>query len=248
VDALALGALVRLVRVRKRLRQRDVARRAGLSDGVISRIEHGQLGPISHSALLRVAAVLEIRLDYRARWHAGDLDRLTSADHSLLVEHVADRLGRAGWEHRPEVSFAIWGERGAVDVLAWLPAQRALLVVEVKTEVTDVGETLRVLGVKERHAARIAASVGWLDPAAVSIALLIGDTRTNHRRVAAHSATIRAALPDTGRQLRALVGGHLDRSVRALAYVPYQRSSATRPRTAGVIRVATPRTEHRRAS
>lgn len=165
MDALALGALFRLVRVRRRLRQRDVGRRAGVSDVIVSRIEHGELGPIRHATLARVADALEIRLDYRTRWHAADVDRLASADHGLLIEAVAERLHAAGWEARPEVSFAIWGDRGSIDVLAWRASDRSLLVVEAKTEVVDVGETLRRLDVKARRAVEVAASIGWPDAA-----------------------------------------------------------------------------------
>ena len=237
MDALALGALFRLVRIRRRLRQRDVGRRAGVSDSIVSRIEHGQLGSMTHGTLERVAAALEIRLDYRARWHAGDLDRLAGRDHSLLVEQLAERLHAAGWLTRPEVSFAIWGDRGSVDLLAWLPNAHSLLVIEVKTEITDVGETLRILDGKVRHAEAVAASVGWTSPAMVSVALVLADGRTNRRRIAAHARTFRAALPDTGRELRALIGGHRDHPVRAIAFLSYRRSSSTRPHSTGVRRV-----------
>ncbi|HEX8025184.1 MAG TPA: helix-turn-helix domain-containing protein [Candidatus Limnocylindrales bacterium] len=237
MDALALGALFRLVRIRRRLRQRDVARRAGLSDVTVSRIEHGQIGSITHATLDRVAAVLEIRLDYRARWHAGDLDRLQSRDHGLLVEAVAERVLAAGWEVRPEVSFSIWGDRGAIDLLAWRPSDRSLLVVEVKTEVADVGETLRALDAKARRAAEVAASIGWPAAAAVSMVLIVLDGRTNHRRVAAHAETFRSALPDTGRQLQALLAGRRSTAVRALAYMPFRPAGSTRPRSSGVLRV-----------
>lgn len=248
MDALALGALFRLVRVRRRLRQRDVGQRAGVSDAIVSRIEHGQLGPITHATLERVARVLEIRLDYRARWHAGDLDRLAGRDHSLLVERFAGRLGSAGWETRSEVTFAIWGDRGAVDLLAWLPAARSLLVVEVKTEITDVGETLRAFDVKIRHAAAVAASVGWTSPAIVSAALVVAETRTNRRRISAHAQTFRGLLPDTGRELRALLGGNRDRPVRAITFLSYRRSSTTGPHSAGVRRVRLAPSKGRRAA
>lgn len=248
MDALALGALFRLVRIRRGLRQRDVGRQAGLSDAIVSRIEHGQFGSITHMTLERVAGVLEIRLDYRARWHAGDLERLAGRDHSLLVEQFAGRLRSAGWETRSEVTFAIWGDRGSVDLLAWLAAVRSLLVVEVKTEIVDVGETLRAFDVKIRRAEAIAASVGWESPSLISAALVVAESRTNRRRISAHAQTFRGVLPDTGRELRALLGGHLARPVRAIAFLPYRRSSTTGPHSAGVQRVRVAASRSRRAA
>jgi len=242
MDGIALGAVFRMVRIRRKWRQVDVAQRAGVSDGTVSRIEHGQLGGITVGSLRRVADVLEIRHDHRLRWRAADLDRLAGQDHAELVESVAARLIDAGWTVRPEVSFAIWGERGAVDLLAWRDEPRTLLVIEVKTEIVDVGECLRTFGVKRRLAGSIAASVGRPEPGDVSAALLIADTRTNHRRVAAHADTFRSALPDTGRHLNASIAGSATRPVAALAYVPYRRPATTRPRTSGVqrVRVARP--------
>lgn len=248
MDALALGALFRLVRIHRRLRQEDVARRAGVSASIVSRIEHGQLGSIRPRLVERVAAVLEIRLDYRARWHAGDFDRLADRDHAQLVELLADRLRSAGWEARPEVSFAIWGDRGSIDLLGWQAATGSLLVTEVKTEIADVGETLRRLDVKARRAQAIATSVGWPEPSMVSVALVVAEGRTNRRRLAAHTETFRAALPDSGRQLRALLAGHRRAPIRAIALLPFPRIGTARPRSAGVHRVRVAKRASRRAA
>ena len=46
------------------------------------------------------------------------------------------------WVVRPEVSFSIYGERGVIDVLAWHPARRAILVIELKTELVDINELM----------------------------------------------------------------------------------------------------------
>ncbi len=44
----------------------------------------------------------------------------------------------AEWLAQPEVSFAIYGERGVIDILAFHPRSRALLVIELKTGIVDV--------------------------------------------------------------------------------------------------------------
>jgi hypothetical protein len=55
------------------------------------------------------------------------------------------------------VSYSVYGERGSIDLLAWHPAIRTLLVIEVKTEVSSVEAMLRKHDEKVRLAPRVAA-------------------------------------------------------------------------------------------
>ena len=53
-------------------------------------------------------------------WFRGaDLDRLLDEGHAALVGAVASRLASLGWEVRPEVSFAVYAERGSIDLVEW---------------------------------------------------------------------------------------------------------------------------------
>jgi transcriptional regulator with XRE-family HTH domain len=222
-----LGRIFRAVRQRLRLRQVDVARRAGVSAAAISRIERGRIGEVSHSTLWRVADVLEIRLEIVARWRGGDLDRMLNAKHAALAEDVsAWLLDLTGWDLRPEVSFSEYGERGVIDLLGWHAATRTLLVIELKTELVDIGEHLGTFDRKRRLATRVASGVGW-KPLHIGAVLLLRDTRTNHRRVADHARTIRAALPDDGRRFRAWLRDPAG-PMASLAFVPDRRGVAAR--------------------
>ncbi len=89
VDDLRLGLAFRAARIRRRLRQQDLAQIAGVSDSLVSRLEHGELARLSVGALRAIAAKLGIRLTLDARWQGGDLDRLVSARHAALGERVA---------------------------------------------------------------------------------------------------------------------------------------------------------------
>ena len=245
MDDLALGALFRIIRLHRAWTQREVAARAGVSDGIVSRIEHGQLGGITRDTLMKVARILEVRLGHEARWRGGEIARLVAGRHSTLVEATAARLRPAGWTVQPEVSFSIWGERGSIDLLAWQPRRRALLVIEVKTEITDVGATLATLDRKRRLAPAIVRELeGWTDraPITTSSALLIAEGRTNRRVVAAHRETFRAALPHDGRRFRAFVRDPAAPAapVAALTFLPDQRLGTTKPRLAAVHRVRRP--------
>lgn len=227
MDDVAFGTRVRAARLRLGLRQADVAARAGVSDATVSRIERGHLDPLSLRAIRAVAAILEIRVDVVPRWRAGDLERMVSARHARLAETFARRLeSTAGWTFRPEVSFAVYGERGVIDLLAWHAGRRALLVIELKTDIVDVGEILGTLDRKARLARGIAADLGWVAEA-VSVALIVGAGSTNRRRVEAHARVFRAALPDDGRRLRGWLADPAGR-VAVLAFVPDRHPGSVR--------------------
>lgn len=235
MDDQRVGAVFRAVRMRRRLRQTDVAMIAGVAHATISRIERGHLDALSLRALRAVARVLEIRLDLAPWSRRGDLIRFATADHAQLVETVIDELRRLGWDARAEVSFNNYGERGFIDVLAWHASTRTLLVIEVKTEIVDVGEVVGTLDRKVRVAATVAWGLGWA-PDSVSSALIVQDGRTNRRRIAAHAATFRSLLPADGRTFRS----HLRRpvgSVAAIAFWPIAHQGDVRQAGTGNRRV-----------
>ncbi len=59
-------------------------------------------------------------------------------------------LRRYGWETAVEFTFNHFGERGSVDVLAFHAAARVLLIVEVKSRLTDLQAFLASFGRKVR--------------------------------------------------------------------------------------------------
>ena len=196
--------------------------RAGVSQGMVSRIERGHFEGVTIDALRRVAAALDIRIDVIARWRAGDLDRLLNRGHSAMHEAVARRFGSLpDWISEPEVSFAIVAERGVIDILAWHPKRRALLVIELKTEIVDVNELVGTLDRKVRLATRVARERGWLGPdgdrVTVSTWLIVADTRTNRRRVAAHATVLRSRFPVDGRSMDGWLADP-DHQIAALSY------------------------------
>jgi transcriptional regulator with XRE-family HTH domain len=203
VDDHRLGAAIRQVRHRRRWRQADLAARSGVSASFVSRLERGHVGPQTIDAIRAVASALEIRIDIVPRWRAGDLDRLLNARHSSLHESVARWLRdrHPAWTLIPEASFAFYADRGVIDVLGWHPGRRAVLVLELKTEIIDMNELLGTLDRKRRFAPKVAAERGW-DPVTVAAWLVVADSRTNRRRIEAHNAMIRGALPDSGPAMR----------------------------------------------
>lgn len=204
MDDQRVGTAVRMLRQRLAWRQVDLATKTSVSISTISRIERGHIGTLSFDTFRRVAAALDLRVEHLARWRAGDLDRLLNARHSRFYEIVARILPRRfpGWSLTPEVSFSVFGERGVIDIVCWHAASRALLVIELKTDIADVNELIGTFDRKVRLAWRIADERGW-DPLVVSGWVIVSPGRTNRARIAAHGAVLRAAFPTDGRGIAA---------------------------------------------
>lgn len=94
------------------------------------------------------------------------------------------RLERWGWLVRVEVSFNRYGERGRIDLLAWHPATRVLLVVEIKTDLVDTQALLGAMDLRVRVAPAVVRSFGW-DVQRVVPAIIFLEDRTTRRRLAA---------------------------------------------------------------
>ena len=205
----------------------------------MSRIERGELDSLTVATLLPVAAALGIRLDWNARWRGGELDRMLGAGHAAMHEQVARLLRAAGWMSSPEATFAIYGERGAIDILAFQPPTGALLVVELKTELVDVQELISAVDRYRRLAPRIAAERGW-QVTSVSCWVALRDTPANHRRLAAHATVLRGAFPDDGRRIARWLRAPKS-SVAALSFLSDSHDRGAMSASTGVqrVRVAT---------
>ena len=150
-----------------------------------------------------VAQALDADVVLVVRWRGGELDRLLDEGHAFLLGRTAELLQSLGWQTRSEVSFSVYGERGSIDILAWHAPTRTLYVVEVKSELASVEETLRVHDAKLRLAPRIAAErFGW-HAAATARLLVLPDLSTARRRVARHGAVLEGAYPLRGHTIRA---------------------------------------------
>lgn len=183
----SLGKVVRAVRLRLGWRQVDLARRAGVSRRVVSKLERQGPAGFTVRTLRRICEPLDIDLQVYGRWRGGELDRLLDAGHAALQATFTQLLEAAGWIVRVEVTFSRYGERGSIDLLAWHPATYTILVVEIKTVIADLQGLLRPIDVKVRLARGIASELGWAARAVVPCLVVAEDT-TARRRVAGHAA------------------------------------------------------------
>lgn len=178
-----LGLIARALRRRMRWRQVDVAARAGVHRSTVGLIERGGVSGVSVDVLRRVFEAVGGRVDIRPLWRGAQLDRLLDEEHAQLGAAWKSRLELWTWLVRAEVSFNRYGERGRIDLLAWHPGLRVLLVIEIKTDMVDAQGLLGPLDVKTRLAPLIAAELGWRNAARVVPMLLFKDTSTIRRRV-----------------------------------------------------------------
>lgn len=202
MDDLRVGLLVRALRRRRGWRQVDLARPAGVSQSTVSLLERGHLDSLPLRRVRQILGGLDARLELEIRWRGGDLDAVADAGHAALVERAARALRDMGWQVAAEVSYSHYGERGSIDLIAFHPPSLALLVIEVKTSLTSIEETLRRLDVKVRNASRVARErFGW--PArSVSRVLVLPDSTATRDRLRRHAATFESAVPARGREVR----------------------------------------------
>jgi hypothetical protein len=154
---------------------------------MVSRTERGEFTGMTLASLDRIASALGGSLLVQVRWEGEQLDRLMDSAHARMQETIASLLTSLGWVVHAEVSFNEYGDRGRVDIAAFHPKHRIVLIGEIKSGIGDLQDTLGRLDVKVRLGRRIAATVGWTDVAAVVPALVIGDSRAARRTVADHS-------------------------------------------------------------
>ena len=177
-----LGEELRNARLLAGLSQSALARAAGTSAPQISRIEHGEHEAVSLVVLARLYAVVGNDLTARA-YPVGN--PLRDAAHLRLLERFRGRLSPAlGW--RTEVPLPLPGDARAWDGV--VSGDGWLIGVEAETRLHDLQALERRVALKRR------------DGAVERVVLVVADTRSNRRVIAAHEPELRRWLPLPGRQ------------------------------------------------
>ncbi len=202
VDDRTVGLVLRALRRRRGWRQSDLAERAGCSQGLISSVERGHLDTVALRTLRSLFRVLDARVLIEPRWRGAELDRLIDSEHARIVDRLAARLEAGGLEPSIEVTYAIGGERGSIDVLGVDPVRRAVLVCEVKTDIAAAEAVGRKLDEKRRLAARIVFErFGWT-PAVVGVVLVMPESPRLRRLFAGPAASLARMFPVASRAVR----------------------------------------------
>jgi transcriptional regulator with XRE-family HTH domain len=198
-DDFAIGRMVRDVRRSRGQSQESVAARAGVSRETVSRLERGLGSGMTVERLRAVSLALGMPSIVTLGWRGPELERLRDRRHAALVEQMSRILLESGWEVVPEYTFNHYGERGAVDGLAWHSVHRALFIGEIKTRIWDLQEMLSTLDRKRRLIpGLLRLERGW-DARSVGLVLTMNESSTHRHLIERHAATFRGALP--GRQI-----------------------------------------------
>ncbi|HET7472400.1 MAG TPA: helix-turn-helix domain-containing protein [Candidatus Limnocylindrales bacterium] len=132
-----IGAIVRDLRRAVGWTQRRLASEAGVSQSLVSAIENGHLRNLTVTTLTVVLDAMGSRLIIDAtRPFLGDRERQRDVGHIRCVNHVVRRLMAAGWQVATEVEIGAGNARGWIDILAFHPVLRIVLVIEVKPSCT----------------------------------------------------------------------------------------------------------------
>jgi transcriptional regulator with XRE-family HTH domain len=238
MDDQSVGRALRLLRQRLGLRQVDVAERAKVSQTIVSRAERGQVAELKVGTVRSLFAVVDAGCPLAPWWRSGAIDRLLDEDHAMLVAQATAYLERRGWTIEVEVSFAIYGERGSIDILATRREDGAVLVVEIKTRLMSIEELLRTLDKKVRLAPKIVEDrLGWR-PRIVARIVVFADDTTNRRRVA-RATVLETALPLRSPELGVWLGRPL-RPAAGLLFLPLSPGATGRRRSPARQRIRRP--------
>ncbi|MEI7744230.1 MAG: helix-turn-helix domain-containing protein [Chloroflexota bacterium] len=171
-----LGEFVRSSRRLIGWTQDELATRARTSQATIWRIECGRADHLDLNVVERVFAALGARVSLAADVrHLADRERQADGVHAVLNGASARRHARDGWSTASEVQIGRDRPRGWIDLLAFRPADNALVVQETKCDLVDFGALQRSLAFYEREAVAVARDLGWT-PRRVVVLLVALDT------------------------------------------------------------------------
>lgn len=236
MDDAQLGSAIRAVRIRQGLTQAELAARVEVSRSIVSLIERGRAEETTLATVRRVAATLGVSVALNPRWRGADLAKLIDHAHAALVDAVVTRVTAAGWTARPEHTFSIWGERGSVDVMGWLPTARALLFIECKTSLPDLQDALSTMDRKRRLARELARIEGW-DPMVFASVLALPDSTWARNWVRKSCAIFDAALPARTVEVRSWIAAPSG-SLRGIWFLPNDGTTNALRGRGGLMRVS----------
>jgi transcriptional regulator with XRE-family HTH domain len=172
----------------------SLASRVGVSERYIAKIEQGVANP-SLGLIDRIADALGLELELVIRPPVFPGGSWVSDSVHARCSVYADRRVRGNlWRMAREVEVVHGRSHGWIDLLAFDPRTRTLLIIEVKTRLDDLGALERQLGWYERMAWQSARRLGWRPTRVVTIVLALASDEVE-RVVRAHRQLIDVAFP-----------------------------------------------------
>jgi transcriptional regulator with XRE-family HTH domain len=191
----AVGSVIREARLLIGWSQGELAIRAATSQTKVWRLESAEPGAFDMATLDRVLAALGLRptLELEGR-HLADRDDQRDRVHAALSAALAGRLRRAAWSVESEVPTGARAPTGWIDLVANRDRDAAMLVIEIKADLPDIGGVQRQVDWYEREAPYIGRRLGW-QPSRIIAAVVCLDTASIAHRLREHQALLATAFP-----------------------------------------------------
>lgn len=198
--------------------QLELASSVGVSRSHIAGIETGRVDP-SLDLVWSIADRLGLDLEFVARPPIAVDRRRGDLVHARCSGYADGRFRGAGWLTARELEVTNGRAHGWIDILAFEPRSRTLIIVEIKTRLDDVGAVERQIAWYEGHALSVARSIGWRPNRSLTWLLLLASDEVASQLVL-HRQVLRRAFPDRAPLMREiLIDGATQASRRGLALV-----------------------------
>jgi len=243
-----IGKAIHGIRSTLRWSQRELSRRSGVSQSMISAVERSLAGDLTFASASRLLEAMGARLTIGVDApYLGSRRAQTDPAHARLSGSVARSLVGQGWKVATEVEVGGDRSRGWIDILAYHPATRMLLVIELKTEIHDLGAIDRNLGWYQREAVAAARRLGWR-PSRIHGSLLLLATTVNDESVRFNRESLARIFPARVNELSGLVRSGVGANIpgRSMAMVDprSRRRDWLRPTTVDGRRSKAPYTDY----
>jgi transcriptional regulator with XRE-family HTH domain len=188
--------------------QEELAMTVGISRSYVAGIEAGKVNP-SLDVVTRIGDALGLDLELMGRRPILLDPRSTGVVHSRCSGYASRRLRSSGWLVAREVEIVHARSHGWIDLLAFHPGTRTLVIVEIKTRIEDIGLIERQLAWYERSAPVVAADrFGWRPSSVASWPLLLQSDEVESA-VLRDREVLHQVFPVRATDMRAVLAGAL---------------------------------------
>ena len=191
-----LGRAARDARIRRRLTQKQLGAKVGLSQASISRAERGKGGGLTLDAWQRIALALGVQLQVTLQ--RDPQQEPADAGH-LGIQELVLRLGRHnGYPRMVELKTRATDPWRSIDVALAADQRQTLLIVECWNTFGDVGASIRSSNRKRAEAEEYAAG-RWGSDGRAALVWVVRATTANRTLIAKYPELFAAAFPGSSR-------------------------------------------------
>ena len=177
---ISFARLCRDTRVMLDVTQAELAAAVGVSRSHLAEIE-AERADASLDLAWAIADRLGIDLQLAGQTPIVHERRNGGLVHARCSGYVDRRFHRAAWLTARELETVAGRAHGWIDLMAFEPRTRTLVIVEVKTRLDDIGAMERQVSWYERDAHRLARQLGWRPRSATTWLLLLASEEANGR-------------------------------------------------------------------